>query len=78
MTIADQLSFDSIMFPSDRKVLTVAEVASRLDVTEQHVIDLIEEGQIQAINIGGGAKRFWRIPKEGYEQFLRARHSFRI
>jgi hypothetical protein len=26
----------------------------KLRVTEQHVLDLIEEGKLQAINIGGG------------------------
>jgi excisionase family DNA binding protein len=76
--MTDQLSFDSIMFPRDRKVLTVAEVAARLDCTDQHVIDLIDEGQLQALNIGSAVKRHWRIPKEAYEAFLRERHSFQL
>lgn len=73
----DQLAFDSIMFPSDRKILRVAEVARLLDVTEQHVHDLIEEGAIQALDVGGGGqKRFWRIPREAYEAFVAKRHSY--
>ena len=28
------------------------------DATEQHVLDLIEEGKLQAINIGGGGRYF--------------------
>ncbi len=76
--LAEQLSFDSIMFPKERKVLNVSEVAARLDVTDQHVHDLIEEGKLQAIDVGGGGKRFWRIPREAYDQFLAARHSFNI
>lgn len=75
---AEQISFDSIMFPADRKVLTVAEVAARLDVTEQHVRDLIEEGKIQALDVGGGGNRYWKIPVEGYEKFIADRHSFNI
>ena len=49
-----QLEFPSLAFPKDRTVLYVAEVAMKLRVTEQHVLDLIEEGKLQAINIGGG------------------------
>lgn len=75
---ADQLTFESIMFPAERKVLAVAEVAARLDVTEQHIHDLIDEGKLQAIDVGGGSKRFWRIPREAYEKFLADRHSFNI
>jgi len=72
-----QLSFDRLLFPG-RTVLYVGEVAERLGITEQHVHDLIAEGQIQAVDVGGGTRRFWRIPVEGYEAFLKARHSFRI
>jgi hypothetical protein len=49
---AQQLDFESLMFP-DRKVLYVSEVAGKLRVTEQHVIDLIEEGALQGVNAGG-------------------------
>lgn len=74
----DQLGFDSIMFPRDRKVLMVSEVAARLEVTEQHVHDLIAEGKLQAIDVGGGSKRYWRVPIEAYNAFLAARHSFNV
>jgi excisionase family DNA binding protein len=56
-------------FPKDRTVLCVAEVAMKMRVTEQHVLDLIEEGKIQAINIGGGGRNFWRIPVELIRSF---------
>ncbi len=74
----DQLAFDSIMFPKDRKAMTVLEVAERLNCTDQHVFDLIEGGQLQAVNIGGSGKRFWRIPREAYEAFIKQRHSFNV
>ena len=49
-----------------------------LRVAEQHVLDLIEEGRIQAINIGGTGRNFWRILVEAYEAFVKANHSFRL
>ncbi len=73
------LTFESIMFPAERRTLTVAEVAQRLHCTERHVIDLIDEGKIQAVNIGGGsARKLYRIPREGYQAFLNDRHSFNL
>ncbi len=56
-------------FPIGRRVLTVTELAARWGCTDQHVHDLIEEGKLQAIDVGGGSKRFWRIPFEATEQF---------
>ncbi len=67
--------FPSLNFPKDRKVLYVSEVASRLGVTVQHVMDLIDEGKLQAINLGGHTRKFWRIPVEAYQTFLRENHS---
>ena len=58
--------------------MTVAEVSVLLHCTDQHVCDLIDEGQLQALNIGGNAKRFWRIPREAYDAFLASRHSFNL
>jgi len=53
----------------------VEEVAARLGVTAQHISDLISEGKLQAVNVGGGSKKFWRIPIEAFEAFIRQRHS---
>lgn len=70
-----QLTFGSLLFPG-RTVLYVSEVAEKLKVTDQHVIDLIEEGQFPgAINVGGGSKKFYRIPIESYERFLKSRQA---
>jgi predicted DNA-binding transcriptional regulator AlpA len=69
----EQITFDSLMFPG-RRVLYVNEVAERWGVSDQHVIDLCEEGAIPgAFNIGGAGRKFWRIPIEGYEWFLKHR-----
>lgn len=75
---APQLDFDSLMFGPERRVLMVAEVAAKLRITEQHVIDLIDEGRLRAINIGGGDRRYWRIPVEAYYDYLRSIDSFNV
>ena len=50
-----QLEFPSVAFPKDRTVLYVGEVAMKLRVTEQHVLDLIEEGSSRrSILVAGG------------------------
>lgn len=75
MTIEpQQLDFGGLLFPG-RSTLYVSEVAQKLSVTDRHVIDLIEEGKLKAINIGGentSGRRFYRIPVHWYEEFLRA------
>jgi excisionase family DNA binding protein len=58
-----------LSFPG-RKVLCVLEVAERLGVTDRHIVSLIEEGRLGAINVGGGSRNFWRIPAAEFERFL--------
>lgn len=64
-----------------RELLLVAEIAHTLRVSPQHVIDLIEEGWLQGINIGGkncSARKFWRVPLINFERYLRANHSLSV
>lgn len=60
-----------------RKMLTVTETARELAVTEQHVQDLIEEGRINAVNVGGGTRKFWRVPTGELERFMAERSSMK-
>jgi len=53
----------------------VYQVARRLGVTTQHVRDFIEEGDLRAINVGKGLRKFWRIPLDAYQAFLKSRGS---
>lgn len=53
-------------------MLTVREVAFKLRVSPQHVLDLIAEGQIKALGLGRRGRRHWRIPIEAYEKYLNA------
>ncbi len=39
--------------PKAKLVLTVAEVANRLGVSGRHIADLIDEGQLAAIDVSG-------------------------
>jgi len=72
---AAQLEFPSLRFDPSRTVLYVHEVADKLRMTEQHVIDLIDEGKLRAINIAGANatdRKFYRIPAEAYYDYLKA------
>ncbi|HXP63119.1 MAG TPA: helix-turn-helix domain-containing protein [Dongiaceae bacterium] len=59
----------------DLTLLMVYQVARRLGVTTQHVRDFIEEGDLRAINVGKGLRKFWRIPLDAYQAFLKSRGS---
>jgi excisionase family DNA binding protein len=67
--------FVSLDFPG-RTTLTVDEIAARLGVTAQHVIDLIEEGAMcPAVDLAGkgASRRLLRVPVETYRNFIVAR-----
>jgi excisionase family DNA binding protein len=71
----DPPTFPSINFGPDRKALRPQEVAAKLDITVRHVYDLIDEGQLRAINCTGATKanrRYARIPVEAFEAYVRA------
>ncbi len=53
-------------------MLRVDEVAKRLGVTGQHVIDLIVEGKLNAADMRGkGAIRaLYRVPLEAYRDYI--------
>jgi hypothetical protein len=62
---------------SGRTTLTLQEIADKWACTTQHVMNLIEDGSLGAIDIKGpGAKRnLWRVPIENYRQFVATRMS---
>jgi excisionase family DNA binding protein len=64
----------SLSFPG-RAVITCREAAQSLSITEQSVMNLIESGQLGAINVGTKGKSFWRIPVTEFEKLLRKRNS---
>ena len=61
--------------PRPRGMMDVNEVAKRLSVTGRHILDLIEEGKLVAVDIGGGTRKYWRVKEEDLQAFLRKRSS---
>ncbi len=66
---------DSSKRRAEPLVLLVCEVAARLKITEQHVLDLIEAGELGAIDVGGSSRHFYRIPVPEFERFMSRRNS---
>lgn len=75
MPEAAQLEFP---FPTldfaGRQTITPDEIGAKLGVTTRHVLDLIEEGRISAIDLAGkgASRRFCKIPIESYRDFILA------
>ena len=69
-TNAEPAAFPSLAFPADRRVLTVKEVAQRFGCSEQHVIDLLEEGLIDGFDITAPHDSV-RVPRVWLEQLAR-------
>ena len=63
--------------PVAGRMLRVKEVAEKLQVTCEHVAGLIESGLLQAVDIGNGRRRHWRIPVTALDDFLAKRHSLK-
>ena len=55
--------------------LTLQEMSARLGVSARQVTDLIEDGSLQALDVGsrGVERRSWRIPAEAYYSTVRQR-----
>jgi len=70
-------AFRGLMF-SNRTVLYVHEVARRLEVCEQQVVNWIESGRLAAVDVGNGQRHSWRIPVAEYERFIQARSSLTV
>ena len=65
-----QMDFPSLAFPKDRSVLTVGEVAARWEVSDRHVVDLIEEGKLVAFDIAG-RQDYVRVPMDAIHDIAR-------
>jgi hypothetical protein len=69
-------SFASMDFPG-REVLCPFEIAKRLGCCTRHVQDLIQEGQLRAVDISrrntNTDRKTIRVPIESWRQFLRER-----
>ena len=63
--------------PSNVAVLTVGEVAEALRYTPEHVIGLIEAGQLKAFNfaVKTASRPSYRIPRSSFEKLLRVKSN---
>lgn len=50
----------------DEKLMTPAQVAERLQVTERTIYKYLSEGSLDAVKLG----RVWRITEEQLQEFL--------
>lgn len=72
---AEQLQFNvmlhSLDFPG-RTSLRPDEIAAKLGTSTQHILDTIEEGALQAVDVSGvGARRrCLRVPLEAYRDWI--------
>ena len=71
----DQLQFSEMLHSLDfpgRTVLRPQEIAKRLGVSDQHILNAVEEGSLQAVNLAGAgaSKRCLRIPVESYRDWV--------
>lgn len=56
---------------ANRSKMTVSEVADYLRCSSRHVINLIEEGRLFAMNVGTELKSNWRVSIEELGRFER-------
>jgi len=70
---AEQCDFGNLLFDKARTMLSVEEIAAKLECSRAHVINLIEGGDLGCVNIGAGKTKYFRIPAAEWERFLRKR-----
>lgn len=64
--------------PDGQRVLTVSEAAALFHVTEQHIQNMIDSGELEAINLGIGPRKMWRIPPEAIAAFRKRASSLNL
>ncbi len=57
----------------DDELLTVEEVARRLKVNPKRVYKLIQDGELEATNIGGEGRNIYRISLADFNRYLQSR-----
>jgi len=57
---------------------TVIKAAEKLQTSEQHVRDLIDEGALGAMNVGKRKRKYWRITPAELERFKGQRSSSQL
>lgn len=50
-----------------------SEVAEELNCSREHVVALIKNGSLDAVDIAVGSRPEYRVPRESFDAFLAAR-----
>jgi excisionase family DNA binding protein len=58
-------------------VYTIQQVADLLGCSKQHVINAIDQGELEAVNIGLGVARVWRIEFSAFDRYRARKSSLR-
>ena len=61
----------------ERQLIRIEEAADLLQCTKNHIVNLIEEGKLDAINIGVGRRCFYRITAQSLTRFMQQRSSLK-
>jgi hypothetical protein len=71
MSTQTELPFASLDFPG-RTILIAAEIAQRLGLTARHICNLVDSGELVAVDASsaGSSRRTIRIVAESYRQWL--------
>ncbi len=56
----------------DEELLTVEDIARRLKVNPKRVYKLIQEGELEATNIGSEGRKIYRIALADFNSYLQA------
>jgi excisionase family DNA binding protein len=56
----------------DEELLTAEEVAKRLKVNPKRVYKLIQDGELEATNIGGKGRNIYRISLADFHTYLQS------
>jgi len=70
-----QCDFGNLLFDKERTMLSLEEIAAKLECSRAHVFNLIEGGDLGCVNIGTGKTKYYRIPAAEWERFLKRRAS---
>lgn len=73
--ISQPLTVAGIPIPNDRTTLRPDEIAKMLECTKEHVLNLVEEGELVGVNIAGIKRAHWRVSVHAFAEFLRRRSS---
>jgi len=65
--------FGETAMAEDEELLTVEEVARRLKVNPKRVYKLIQDGELEASNIGSEGRNIYRISLADFNKYLQSR-----